>query len=95
MPHVVCPCAIVTKYLGPTDLKGARVVASCRSAVRGKARIIRPLRYELSPAEGHATVARELAELMEWPGRWYGGDLDERSYVWVRAPGGSPAFVTK
>lgn len=65
--------AIVTRYHGPTDHKGARISARANAA-----RIFRQWDYELSVEENHAEAALDLAERRGWlrPGtRLHGGAL--------------------
>jgi hypothetical protein len=46
---------IFTKFLGPTDHRGARIKADC-----GFCKIIVPYRYELHSFGNHADAARQL-----------------------------------
>jgi hypothetical protein len=92
--------AIVTRYLGPTTYRGARIVASvpCRIAdcdPREAAerpshrpahwRLTVPYPYELGPGmEAHRPAAMALAARLEWFGTWFGGALDN-GYAFVLA----------
>ncbi len=86
--------AIVTKYHGATDTRGARV-----SATAERGRISIPFPYECGITEAHecaraALVAKFTAEdlkrngtpeaLNPWAGRWVVGGLPRRGYVFVR-----------
>ena len=53
--------AIETKYLGPTNHRGARVVARCAAG-----RKVIPWKHELNPAENHALAACALAKVLGW-----------------------------
>lgn len=70
--------AIVTKYLGPTDSRGARIQAKSES---GKSVSI-PYPYELSTSAGHALAAKTLADKLGWGGNWVGGGI-KGGYVFV------------
>lgn len=54
---------ITTKYLGPTDTKGSRIIAKCRL---GKRAI--PYDSVLSPRANHHRAAAELAYEHGWIG---------------------------
>jgi hypothetical protein len=71
--------AIQTKYLGPGNVRGSRVKASCQA----KSRI-----YEwddaLNSDENHLAAAKSLAKELGWAyGNWHGGELPDASRVWV------------
>jgi len=53
--------AIETKYLGPTDTKGARVVARCDGG-----RLVVSWKCEHNPTVNHAMAAMALAERLGW-----------------------------
>ena len=58
------PCskqAIETKYLGPTNHRGARIVAKCDAG-----RKVVPWEYELDVPENHALAACALAKSLGW-----------------------------
>ena len=75
--------AIVTKYLGPTNFKGARVRATC--AARS---VIVSWDHAKNPSENHAAVAESLARAVDWRGRWVGGSVPtEEGYVFVCVDG--------
>ena len=44
--------AIRTKFAGPTDTRGSRIIATSRAG-----RTVMPYRYELSAGENHAAAA--------------------------------------
>lgn len=73
--------AIVTKYLGPTNTKGARVKATCNGGA-----MTLNWDHEVDAEKNHRRVAAELAIEMEWLGknRLIGGCLpNEAGYVFV------------
>lgn len=78
--------AIVTKYLGPAGLKGARIKAtaagdSCYTKYD----------YGLSDQENHAAAAEKLCTKFEWRGTYCAGHLpDGLSMVWV-----CPEYATR
>lgn len=57
--------AIQTKYLGPTNTKGARISARCDAK-----RIVLPWDYSLDAHKNHARAAHELAQQLGWLDRW-------------------------
>ncbi|MFA6063991.1 MAG: hypothetical protein WC736_15490 [Gallionella sp.] len=70
--------AIVTKYHGPTNTRGARITASDEDGNR--ATISYP--YELSGEEVHRKAAVALCDKMNWKGRLVGGSV-KNGYVFV------------
>ena len=90
--------AITTKFHGPTNTRGARIVA-CASA----GRLTTPWDYGSNIQTNHAAAARALAEKLEWRGVWVSGGLpDGTGDVFVlaandMAPGCrlEPAFVVE
>lgn len=71
--------AIVTKYLGPTDSRGARVKASAEA---GSVSV--PWDYELDAADNHIAAAEKYAQKYGWDGAWFGGGTKD-GYVFVNA----------
>ena len=84
--------AIVTRYLGPTNHRGSRIVASvperiasCRSEDAAEYathrpshwRLTVPYSYELSTFACHQVAAMALARRLGWFGTWFGGGLAE------------------
>jgi hypothetical protein len=70
--------AIVTRYVGPTDWNGARIVARCDG---GRIRV--SWDHALNPPGNHAAAAQALAEKLEWRGQWVTGCLPDGRYVHV------------
>lgn len=62
--------AITTKYLPPTNYLGSRVRAKAQAGT-----IIKPWDYSLDADDNHMAAARQLAQQLEWWGRWVGGSL--------------------
>jgi hypothetical protein len=61
--------AIMTKYLGPTNVRGARIKASCQAKS-----IILSWDHSLNDSDNHTAAAKALATKMGWNyGPWYGG----------------------
>ena len=73
--------AIVTKYLGPTDRRGARVVAYANAG-----KLTAPWEDAWSIEDNHAYAARMLAERYEWTERYTlaGGALPhDKGYCFI------------
>ena len=62
--------AIQTKYLGPTNSRGARIKATCAA---GSATISYP--HELSGQASHRKAAEALVNKLGWVDPYYGGLL--------------------
>jgi hypothetical protein len=68
--------AIVTKYIGPTKTKGARIKAtSC-----GSFSVTVPFDYE---GNEHEVAARELCKKLKWEFSHVPGELPDGSTAWV------------
>jgi hypothetical protein len=72
--------AIETRYLGPTNYRGARIVASDGDGNRTT--ISYP--YELSGEDVHRKAAEALRDKMGWTGELVGGST-KRGYCFVFA----------
>ena len=70
--------AIVTKYHGPTNFKGARITASDEDGNR----VTISYPHELSGEDVHRKAAIALCDKMKWTGELVGGSL-KRGYVFV------------
>ncbi len=70
--------AITTRYLGPTDTKGSRFIAT----TEGDNRITISYDYSLNAEDNHKRVAVTLCDKMGWSTDIIGGGTDN-GYVWV------------
>ena len=70
--------AIQTKYIAPTDHKGARVKAFCAA---GSVTV----GFDYAGNENHA-AALALLDKLGWAGKWLAGGVDAGN-VYVRLPG--------
>jgi len=73
--------AIETKYLGPTDHKGARYKATAQA---GSVTISQD--YSLNYEKNHAKAAQAYADKMGWTGNYVGG-ATKTGYVFVYVAG--------
>ncbi len=69
---------ITTKYLGPTDKRGARIVATTSSGVRA----VVPFSYDVSTEDCHRLAALAVYDKCGWTGRMIAGET-RSGYVWV------------
>lgn len=66
--------AITTKYLGPSNVRGSRVKASCQAGS-----LTLDWTHSLNGNENHMAAAQALANRLGWDGEWVGGfDRDGR-----------------
>lgn len=72
--------AISTRYKGPTDTKGARIIAT--DSDNNRVTISYP--YELSGEDVHRKAAEALCAKMGWTGKLIGGGT-KQGYVFVFA----------
>lgn len=59
--------AIITKYIGPTNNRGARIKAWCEAGA-----ITIPFDYALNQEERHCNAVSALLEKLDWGGDWLG-----------------------
>ena len=64
--------AILTKFLGPTNFRGSRVVAYTGT----KLRLTVDWDHALDIDENHARAAKMLADKLGWHGEWIGGGTE-------------------
>ena len=64
--------AIRTRYLGPTNTKGARVVATAQAG-----RLVIPWDYALDQEDNHRAAAMAFIHRWGWEGDWVSGALDD------------------
>lgn len=79
--------AIRTKYHGPTNTRGARIIGDAGDR---QSRVSLPYDHSLNPTQNHATAAMAVVEKMGWntnhepiTGGQYDGD---NAYYWVFLP---------
>ena len=84
--------AIVTKYHGPSNIKGSRYSATAE----GGNRIIKSADDRVSSDDNHAHAAIALCNKMDWRGELVSGGLPNGNTVFVFTGRGKnlPAFVT-
>ena len=71
--------AIVTKYIGPSNVRGSRIKAT---AAAGSVTI--HVDDSLNIDENHALAAEALANKFKWRGAWFGGGMpNDSGYCWV------------
>lgn len=72
--------AIITRYLPPTNTRGARIKAFAWGGS-----ITVPFAYDCAVDVGHARAAQALCEKMNWPRTGYvgAGTPDERGFCFV------------
>lgn len=69
---------ITTRFVGPTNYRGPRIIARSASGHR----MTVPWDHALDVYENHAAAALALASKLEWHGRWVGGATRE-GYAFV------------
>lgn len=70
--------AIVTRFLGPTNFRGARVKATADAGS-----ITVSWDYALGISENHERAALALAAKMRWGDAWKGGGLPGKGYAFI------------
>jgi hypothetical protein len=70
--------AITTKYVGPTNHRGTRVIATSE----GGHRLVHSWKYELGTYENHKAAAQALAHKLGWKGTLHGGST-RKGYAFV------------
>lgn len=81
--------AITTKFLGPTNHRGARIKATAAAGT-----ITIDWDYSINSDRNHDAAAKALAAKLDWAGAWFAGGLptnDGNVYVWS-ADGFDEAF---
>jgi hypothetical protein len=71
--------AIVTKFIGPTNTKGARI-----KAVASAGSVTVSFEYGMSHEERHQVAAKALCAKFGWPWDHISGSLPDGSDVWVK-----------
>lgn len=81
--------AIVTKYIGPSNVRGSRVKAR---AAAGS--VILHWDSSLNSEDNHSRAAQALANKFKWQGAWFGGGMpDDKGNVYVCVPGKTDCTV--
>ena len=80
---------ILTRYIGPGNVRGSRVKATSSS---GKASVTLPWDSALSSEDCHTLAARALCDKLDWHGTLTGGE-DKRGMVWVFTGACSPTIT--
>lgn len=70
--------AIQTKYVGPTNYRGTRIIARADAG-----RIVHHYDYSLGDIGNHKAAAHALADKLGWGGTWVGGNLPDGTMGWV------------
>lgn len=83
--------AITTKFYGPTNTRGSRIIARASSG-----RVTWEYDHALNTDQNHDRAAQKLANKFGWGGRWYsGGAPDHSGNVYVCAKPDEAAFTTE
>jgi hypothetical protein len=69
--------AIRTRYYGPTDSRGSRIIARC-----GGGSVTMPYSYALNTEGNHAAAAQLLLQKLNWARVYFGGCFNG-DYYWV------------
>jgi len=82
-----CYRAIQTRYVGPTNFRGSRIIADAGDRA---SRVVVDYEPALNPEQNHAYAAVLVTRKMGWDDPQYftplvGGELNDR-YVWVFQP---------
>jgi hypothetical protein len=73
--------AIITKFIGPTNVRGERIKAT---AAAGSVTV--PYEYGTNTEGAHQIAAAALCEKFGWSFCHVPGDLPDGSTAWVRLP---------
>lgn len=74
--------AIETRYIGPTNTRGSRLVATAE----GGNRVTLSYDYELNSDQNHEMAAYHLMAKLDWTGEMVGGHT-AKGMVWVFVDG--------
>ena len=72
--------AIQTKYHGPSNVRGARVSATCQAG-----RIIKSWDHSLNVSDNHDAAVSTLLAKLKWEGEWIGAGVASSGYCYVDA----------
>lgn len=76
--------SISTKYVGPTNFRGSRIIATSASGHR----VTVDYAHEMNVEMNHRSAAHKLAADLSWTGEWVGGATKD-GYVFVQPDGDS------
>jgi len=88
---------IITKFLGPTNHKGARVKARQSASYAGRPKSLTVnWDHALGVEDNHKAAAMAFAQMMDWPGHWVAGDSGMDGLVFVNVSANyKPEFTIK
>lgn len=73
--------SIITRYTGPTNTRGSRIIARSTGGIRRTY----PIRNDLTNDANHKGAAHSLAMELAWSGEWVGGAYNDKGdQIWVR-----------
>ncbi len=78
--------AIRTRYHGPTNVRGSRIVAKCEAGS-----LTMPFDYALTVEGNHAKAAQLMLVRLGWSGSAYQSGVFDHDYYWVRCSTWSPS----
>lgn len=82
---------ISTKYYGPGNVRGARIVAK----TSGGLRFTFPYEHGAGVEGNHLAAADAVARGLGWHGEWHGGSLNTHGdMIWVLAARGDASAFT-
>jgi hypothetical protein len=73
--------AIITKYIGPTNHRGARI-----KAIAAAGNVTVPYEYGTDTDGAHRVAAVAFCEKFDWTFDHIAGDLPDGSLAWVKIP---------
>lgn len=83
--------AITTKFLGPANVRGARVKAVAADGDRSPPSVTLPWDHSLNAYSNHEAAAKALVVKMGWRGTWRGGSVTN-GWVFVN---GEEGFIVE
>ena len=79
--------AIETYFIGPSNVRGARIAARVMERGTGygmkQRKLVLHWDHALSSSDNHKAAAMALASKLGWAGVWVEGGSDEGASVWV------------
>ena len=74
---------IITKYLAPTNTRGARIKATTSY---GKTSKTLPYEYGATATGNHLSAAKALASELGWRGEWFISGEEPTGFIFSRIP---------